>query len=317
MPMFVDFLAYSSKTNRTLLGESKDNYFRFDMQYPSLGYKKGHGDNITCVAYAAEYSVSVEFSNNMQAFNTSVRHLEPLNATMLPGLSLMSELYQFQPNEHVSDDFIMETTGMRSLKYTYSRLNMRSIIESLLDYALGGSIIFYEIGQDQILNKTLILQSPQTTENGTHFATNFAAHIVEELLHNVTISMLSYRNTTILANATQTLYENIYYFQGRRILLLSYSLPMGLALIFVCIGLSALSQNGNSANVGGFLQLLCTTTGDCLAVNRLASRCTNGGKDIDNEIDELKKLKVRFGPLLSSEDGINPRMGFGTEEELQ
>jgi hypothetical protein len=109
---------------------------------------------------------------------------------------------------------------------------------------------------------------------------------MEELLRNVTISTLGLRNTTTLS------------------------------LVFIVIGVVALFRNGEAAEVGGFLQLLRTTTGDELRVNQLAKQCTesgHGGLD-EQSLKELKDLRVRFGEL--DRLGTKPRMAFGTEDEL-
>lgn len=161
----------------------------------------------------------------------------------------------------------------------------------------------------------MILQSPLTSSGRTDFAVGLTPSTMEELLTNVTISTLTMRNTTAPAEVSQTIFFNTYSFAGWRVMAISYGLPVGLSMVFVALGLVALFRNGEAAESGGLLQLLCTTTGEELRINRLARRCAAGtGAGYDKEAaEELKALRVRFGALGGD---AKVRMGFGTEEEL-
>lgn len=139
---------------------------------------------------------------------------------------------------------------------------------------------------------------------------------MEELLRNVTISTMSLRNTTMQTEVQQTIFYNTYHFEGWQVMLLAYGISLGLSLVFIAIGVVALFRNGEAAEVGGFLQLLRSTTGDDLKINRLAKQCTESddvGCD-KQALKELKDLRVRFGGL--ARPGTKPRMAFGTEDEL-
>jgi hypothetical protein len=161
----------------------------------------------------------------------------------------------------------------------------------------------------------MVLQSPLTSSGKTDFLVGLTPSTMEELLANVTISTLTMRNTTTQADVSQTIFFNTYSFAGWRVMAISYGLPVGLSLVFISLGMAALFRNGEAAESGGLLQLLCTTTGEELRINKLARRCAAGtGAGYDKRAaEELKTLRVRFGALGGD---TKVRMGFGTEEEL-
>lgn len=173
----------------------------------------------------------------------------------------------------------------------------------------------------------MILQSPFTQyipSNVSHAGANFDADFIfkvglpprrlEELLQNVTISMitLGYSNTTVDAQVVEWINKSS--FDGKLTLIIAYLVPLALSLIFIAMGFVALVQNGVSADGGAFLQILCTTTGADLKMNRLAARCCVGGSA--NVSKELKELRVRFGKLCGEKDGpVRRVVAFGTAAE--
>lgn len=109
-------------------------------------------------------------------------------------------------------------------------------------------------------------------------------------------------------------WENAYSFANKHSLIWAYGVSLVLSAGFIVLGIVALGRNGVPAESGGLMQLLCTTTGDNLAINKEAAKCSMGGSS--NFSNELKELRVRYGYIKSTaEDEGKPRAVFGTEEE--
>ena len=102
-----------------------------------------------------------------------------------------------------------------------------------------------------------------------------------------------------MVNGTETCGFNAYRFENKLVLILPYGLPLALAVPILAIGFVALyvQNHGVSAIVGGFLQLLMTTTGrtSLEAVVTKGSGTLNG---YENVSEELRETEVRFGELI-------------------
>lgn len=124
--------------------------------------------------------------------------------------------------------------------------------------------------------------------------------LLNEALANITISALSLGLWDDVVNGTGTRLYNIYRFHRQ----LNFFLPYGLCLLFtlpvVAIGLVSLRNNGVSSIDGGFLQILMTAATGRTELETAASKGHLGG--YENIPNELRKLKVRFGVLVTSEN---------------
>lgn len=145
MPACVNYLAFSSSSNNTLLGSNTtDKYFRFDINYPRIMYRSGRGVNITCVTFASEYSLDLSFVNNIQTIQSQIKTLNPLNGGVLNSVGLGEDLIGFNQTKVIPDNFPIKLMGGMDLASTYSQLNQLAIMQSLADYTLAGAISCYE-----------------------------------------------------------------------------------------------------------------------------------------------------------------------------
>ncbi|KAH6892480.1 hypothetical protein B0T10DRAFT_560066 [Thelonectria olida] len=151
-----------------------------------------------------------------------------------------------------------------------------------------------------------------------------SADLLNEALANVTMSIfstLSLWNTTV--KATRATSRNFYSFSNPIYLFVPYGVSLIVALPFLVLGIVALCQNGVPAMEGGWLQILMTTTAS-QKLNKAAAGGCLGGED--NIPKALKKMRVRFGELVKSEEngseresGAEPRVhraGFGLADEI-
>ena len=113
----------------------------------------------------------------------------------------------------------------------------------------------------------------------------------EELLQNITISMLSVSpsnvSTTILGSNT----ANFYTLYRPINLLLPYSLSLAAAIFFIVLGLLALKSNGISASSWGSLQIL-TTARASETLNHVAEKSSLGGRE--NTATHLRVFHIVF-----------------------
>ena len=137
---------------------------------------------------------------------------------------------------------------------------------------------------------------------------NITSSSLQELLKNITISLLTIPNTRKSINVTSTKTQNVYVFARPMNVILPYAATLTGSLCFVGIGLVMLWKNGTPATTGGLLQVLCSTQGSS-TLKQLVME-TPG-----NASDELKTLKVRYGNLGSV--GGKTMLGFGTRDELE
>lgn len=138
--------------------------------------------------------------------------------------------------------------------------------------------------------------------------------IVEQLMRNVTISMLNDATTNTTTEVTTTVYKAAYDFQDKPRLIVVYAVTLGVCLVFILLGLFALYQNGTPAHSGGFLQILSTTTYGESLMNHLAKEASLYGTEKIPR--DLAQLQVRYG-LVSDGGSEKKYAAFGTVEETE
>jgi hypothetical protein len=135
---------------------------------------------------------------------------------------------------------------------------------------------------------------------------------LNELLTNITISLMSLDLWTDNITVNATVYRNTYAFSRKINLVLPYSLCLAFGLLIVGLGLSSLWHNGVPAS-DGFMQVMMATRGRT-EMERLVLE--QGLVDVNKASKELKDLKVRYGELVTDDMMEGEKIwGFGTAEE--
>lgn len=162
-------------------------------------------------------------------------------------------------------------------------------------------------------------RNTELSEHGPVIRFKITQDLLKEMLMNVTMSTITaygFWNTTV--NATIDNFINVYRFSRPLNLIVPYSASLLLALPFIVLGLWALYQNGVPATDGGFIQLITTSTESRSVQNAAAGGCLGAG---ENAPPSLKKLRVRYGEVIGSEEDRKGRLvrraGFGTEDEIR
>ncbi|KAG4434704.1 hypothetical protein IFR05_009814 [Cadophora sp. M221] len=164
-----------------------------------------------------------------------------------------------------------------------------------------------------------VQKNTELSEHGPVISFKITQDLLNEILMNVTISTITaygFWNTTV--NATIDDLINVYKFSRPLNLIVPYSTSLLIALPFIVLGLWALYQNGVPATDGGFIQLITTSTGSRNLQNAAAGGCLGAS---ENAPSALKKLRIRYGEVMGSEEDRNGRVvkraGFGTEDEIR
>jgi hypothetical protein len=135
---------------------------------------------------------------------------------------------------------------------------------------------------------------------------------LNEILTNITISLMTLDLWTDDVNVTTTAYRNTYDFSLKINLILPYALCLAFGLLVVGLGLGSLWHNGAPAS-DGFMQVMMATRGRT-EMERLVLKENLVGSEKASQ--ELMDLKVRYGELVSVDAMKEDRIwGFGTVEE--
>lgn len=138
--------------------------------------------------------------------------------------------------------------------------------------------------------------------------------VVEDLMKNVTISMLNDAEKYVSTTATTTVYKSAYVFKDKIKLIGAYASALVACLVFLLLSFGALLQNGTPASSSGFLQIMCTTAHSNGAMNELAKGTSLGGAI--GVPKDLLDLNVRFG-VVTDANGEWRHAAFGTVEDTE
>jgi hypothetical protein len=141
---------------------------------------------------------------------------------------------------------------------------------------------------------------------------NITEAALNELLTNITFSLMALDLWTDNITVNATVYRNTYVFSRPFHLVLPYALCLAFGLAIVVLGLSALWRNGVPATEG-FMQIMMATRGPTEMERRVLQHELVDAKKVSKE---LKSLRVRYGELVL-ENGVEGKRiwGFGTAEE--
>jgi len=142
---------------------------------------------------------------------------------------------------------------------------------------------------------------------------NITEASLNELLTNVSLSLLSLNMWTDVVDVNTTVYRNTYDFSRPLNLVLPYAVCLGFGLVIVVFGLFAMHENGVPVADGGFIQVMMATRGR----TEMESLVLKQGLVSPSSISkELKNLKIRYGELVEvSEEGGSGVYGLGTVDE--
>ncbi|KAF8541197.1 hypothetical protein BDD12DRAFT_949477, partial [Trichophaea hybrida] len=232
---------------------------------------------INCDAYLADYNVDVTYNLGLQHIHTIVKRQSIINAT------LATRGFPF----YIENNAFNADIGGPGYKDGYLGTDTDFILHQLR--AIRDATL--QTGSDPFkINGTMILETPWQTfplsslrEDGkqievTDLPMDLNVTILEDMIINATLSLLTLGNWTTVVSANVITYDTVYNFDRKAFLILPYGIALGLSLIFIYIGAAALVSNGVPADNGGFLQVACTTTGNETFEQAAAGGCLGGDK---------------------------------------
>ncbi|CAI6336815.1 unnamed protein product [Periconia digitata] len=302
------------------------SYFAFDMLFrkgSSISEVNGVKQySIGCVVTNATYTAQVEYINNIQNVTVDVNEPKPLGYPLYTPKSIWNDvLTDLHDGEggYKKTIQIPTTNGFSRQDVTkmYGRYQLYAMADALLSSLAGNvSLLSQGIESTTALTETRFAKNMESDEDldqvlaGYTIDFDLTTTIMEDLMRNVTISLLNNGKQLVDTQVTRTEFVSKYVFKEPVRLIASYCAGLGAYLILVCLGFWAMIHNGTSASTGSFLEILGTTTASNSALNRMTKEVRLG----ERSPKELLKLKVRFGQAWDDGSG-KPFAAFGTKEE--
>jgi hypothetical protein len=174
--------------------------------------------------------------------------------------------------------------------------------------------------KDSLFYKGRLNEKNKKSGNVSPDDIDLSEEILNEFIANISISTVIL-NTWYQQNPVNiTGLRNVYTFSSPLSIILPYSICLVLGLLCNILGLFSLAFNGETAEDGGFLQIMLNTQGDT-EMNRVARTRRVKEKKVFEK--ELLDLRVRYGQLVRQvdsrdEDGERTELkilGFGTVNE--
>jgi hypothetical protein len=117
-----EYFGFESASNNTLVGtNTTGKYFRFDIQYPPARYAQ-NGTNLTCVYYAAEYTLNISFVNNEQSIQSEVKRLYPMDANAGKSQSVGGEIEGYNLTDPVPGNMTLQDTSGKNVSFIFSEV---------------------------------------------------------------------------------------------------------------------------------------------------------------------------------------------------
>ncbi|KAF9694807.1 hypothetical protein EKO04_006817 [Ascochyta lentis] len=320
-PRTIDFMAAPYQANLTESDDGHTSLYKFDLTYrdqTTNGLR-----NTSCTTLDANYTANITYENSVQTVTVDIAQGQALNATILSINSLFYHVVQAP--DPTATNLTWENAPMRyfseeSLSELYHGVQLRSIRDALIR-PLSGAISSFGINDEYFTTNTIIQETPlasmaynETLFNYPKIYFDLSPSALQDLMTNVTISILNDATNMTSTLVTKTVYKSGYVFKDEARLIGAYAGTLGACLIFVLLGFGALWQNGTPAFSGGFLQIMCTTTYGDSVMNRVAQGFSQRG--IENLPKDLSKLKVRYG-LVTDGAGEKKYAAFGTVAETE
>ncbi|KAI5782050.1 hypothetical protein DFH27DRAFT_579557 [Peziza echinospora] len=298
----------------------------------------------SCDLHHTIYKVNVTYNQGVQVMDVDLEKNGLIDGRALTYNKPFS-VKAFTNKEVVLGKGMLGQTN-QTLSTIFMDSQLRAIRDSVV-MAIEGSILEND---PLISTDTLILETKWQYDNRKDFDISLGANYsytsplaisaegLESLLINATLSTIVSGGWTTSANATIHSTETVYSFSRPRLLIAPYAVALGIGLLLILIGGRALILNGVSAESGGFLQAISTTSGSKTVAAATMNACLGGMKNFRN--GNVKNVVLKYGGLRSQEvfgndrsnetSGVDPsqgdeenktfltlrRAGFGRPEEV-
>lgn len=154
----------------------------------------------SCAVLAAQYNLTFQYDNNVPTVTATSSIKYPLNATDLGHGELFYKTYN-TPAELLRGDLPIGWNGDNfTLSKAFTDSNVHAMADGIVT-ALGGAVSAFGT-ENQFVVNTVILETPwavyHNDQNGNQqVSLNLSAPVLQDLLQNITISMMTLPNTQI------------------------------------------------------------------------------------------------------------------------
>lgn len=292
--------------------------------------------NISCATLDTKYKAHVSYVNYIQTVTLEVLEEKPLNQSGSTGADLFYPVLRSMPSEtgfQLRPEYGLTIDELYQYYHDVQLVSIRDTLTVPMTGSVGRySTSNYKEKMGWNISPGNILPGTPFAEvvyrNGSGYEGDYSgsankykrmcfrlsASLVEQLMQNVTISLLNTAMSNTSTQVTKTLWKPAYVFENPARLVAAYAGILGACLAFVLLGLRALWQNGTPAFTGGFLQIMCTTTYSESIMNEIAREASISGTI--GLPKDLLDLRVRYGSVPRS-GNAQRYTAFGTVEETE
>ena len=265
----------------------------------------GNSTTLRCTAGYGKYVVHTTYINNGRALEIRKPEFVPISAGDVGDLTL-------NRTESAMDDPLQSAIWTDKGRDSYSRMNALSIAKAL-GSVFQGNVSIFNMDLD-VAGGTMILDSPLTDRNASSnflYEPNYHIDpsIMEEMLQNLTVSMISLGRWNTTTTVSQSNNKITYTFSKRVLLIVPYASTLVVSLVFVILGNIVLAKH-EAFEGKGFVDIVAATAYSPAIRSATASGSAGTG------YKKLKNLRLRFGELVGPENA-NRQMGFGAQGELK
>ncbi|RPA77313.1 hypothetical protein BJ508DRAFT_364532 [Ascobolus immersus RN42] len=196
----------------------------------------------------------------------------------------------------------MNLTGVQ-IKGSY--LHMQALtVQNALFQLLEGNITWYGDHVYRLVTAKKFLESPFAildNDNPGWLDINLTPQILEEVMNNITISLIGLNRWSEKTMVEFTPWGNVYNFDPWR-LLIPYISVFVVSLVLCALGLHALLSNGFAAT-GGFLQIVESTVESKILHEVAKDSAVSVGSDPSKELEDLRLVLGEVVRDVSEEEG--------------
>lgn len=190
--------------------EQTDDVYQLDLQFMYPDYLSGDVAVISCSAYQGSYNVAMTFKNSIRTLDIEVEARDPINLSSLDSMTI-----PFSTSVQMSQTDVTSPLWTKEALSTYSQMNLISIVKALSS-ALSGTVTVFGVtpaaNDGTMMFDSALNIAKTTTSSVDDLKYNIDPAIVESMLRNLTVSLMSTKAWTTTAPVNQSVTELSYSF---------------------------------------------------------------------------------------------------------
>jgi hypothetical protein len=193
--------------------QQTNDVYQLDLQFMYPDYLNGDLTVISCSAYQGSYKVAVTFKNSIRNLDIEIETRDPINLSSLDSMTI-----PFSPSVQMGQTDASSPLWTEEALSTYSQMNLISIVKAL-NSPLSGNVTVFGVAptaNDGTMSFDSALNIATTTISSVaDLQYNLDPALVESMLRNLTVSLMSTKTWTTTAPVNQSVTELSYSFARR------------------------------------------------------------------------------------------------------